>query len=587
MKKRDAGVKDVLAAYWHSMKPYKARVIFIFSLVIAAQAAGVALPIFYKYFIDALSAPGDVSQRFRSAFLILLGIVGVGVVSAVLQRIDGFLSAVLEPNIITGFYQSSFSQLLRQSYRFFTDNYSGSLIRKVWRFVGAFRGIYDNVKYTLFPNSIYLAGVLIIVFRKSLELGLVFLTWSVFVILFNYFFTKWKLRIDTERATADSEAGGYMSDVITNSLNVSLFTSRKMEEDGYGRLTRTWGALQTKSWKLMELNRGIQNIFDLTMEFAVMYFAIRLWAEGRLTIGDLVLLQAYLLNLFGMLHGISRILRSVFESVADAKEMVEILNTTPEVVDARGAKELRVRRGKIEFRGVTFDYANRRRVLDGFTFTVTPKQKVAFVGPSGAGKSTAVKLLLRFFDVAGGAIRIDGRDISQVTQDSLRRQIAFVPQEPVLFHRSLMENIRYGRPDATDEDVMDAAKKAHCHEFISELPDGYETKVGERGVKLSGGERQRVAIARAILKEAPILVLDEATSSLDSASEAYIQDALGELMKNKTVIVIAHRLSTIMKMDRIAVIENGTVVDSGSHRQLLKNVGVYSTLWNIQAGGFR
>ena len=225
-------------------------------------------------------------------------------------------------------------------------------------------------------------------------------------------------------------------------------------------------------------------------------------------------------------------------------------------------------------------------MLHDFTLTIEGGQKVALVGPSGAGKSTITKLLLRLFDVKGGSIEVDGQNITKVTQDSLREAISFVPQEPILFHRTLMENIRYGRLDATNEEVLEAAKKAHCHEFISSLPQGYETFVGERGVKLSGGERQRVAIARAILKNSPILVLDEATSSLDSESESLIQDALNVLMEGKTVIVIAHRLSTIMKMDRIIVLQNGAIVADGTHNELLADGGLYQKLWSIQAGGF-
>jgi len=276
----------------------------------------------------------------------------------------------------------------------------------------------------------------------------------------------------------------------------------------------------------------------------------------------------------------------VYESSADASEMIEMLNQTPEILDAKNAKPLAVTRGAISFKDVRFRYTGGKRILEAFSLAIKPREKIALVGPSGSGKSTVTKLLFRFFDIQQGVITIDAQNIAKVTQDSLRASIAFVPQEPILFHRTLMENIRYGRPSATDDEVFAAAKKAHCHEFIEAQPEGYATYVGERGIKLSGGERQRVAIARAILKDAPILVLDEATSSLDSESESLIQDALQQLMKNKTVIVIAHRLSTIMEMDRIIVMQHGKVVDEGTHEALQKRVGMYRTLWNIQAGGF-
>ncbi|HVU79954.1 MAG TPA: ATP-binding cassette domain-containing protein [Candidatus Paceibacterota bacterium] len=247
---------------------------------------------------------------------------------------------------------------------------------------------------------------------------------------------------------------------------------------------------------------------------------------------------------------------------------------------------LKTTNGAIEFKNIEFHFSKTASILKDFNLVISGREKVALVGPSGAGKSTITKLLLRLYDIKSGSIEIDGQNIADVTQDSLRDAIAFVPQEPILFHRTLMENIRYGRRGASDEAVIEAAKKAHCHEFISKLPQGYDTFVGERGIKLSGGERQRVAIARAILKDAPILVLDEATSSLDSESEALIQDALEVLMRGKTVIVIAHRLSTIMKMDRIVVLEGGKVVADGTHDELLAQKGLYHKLWSIQAGGF-
>jgi ABC-type multidrug transport system fused ATPase/permease subunit len=267
--------------------------------------------------------------------------------------------------------------------------------------------------------------------------------------------------------------------------------------------------------------------------------------------------------------------------------MIEIFDTPHGVKDTTDAKPLVVGKGSIALEHVSFGFSEERIILEDFSLTIAAGEKVALVGPSGAGKSTVTKLLLRMYDVTSGAVKVDDQDISKVTQKSLRSAISFVPQEPILFHRSLRDNIRYGRPDASDEEVIEAAKKAHCHEFIESLAEGYDTHVGERGVKLSGGERQRVAIARAILKNAPILILDEATSALDSESEALIQDALRVLMEGKTVIVIAHRLSTIMTMDRIIVIEGGKIAAEGTHDELVNHQGgLYQKLWSIQAGGF-
>jgi ATP-binding cassette subfamily B protein len=285
--------------------------------------------------------------------------------------------------------------------------------------------------------------------------------------------------------------------------------------------------------------------------------------------------------------GFGRVIRRFYESLSDASEMTEILKTPHEIKDVEGAKELIVKNGGIDFKNVDFGYGDSRRILSAFDLSIAPGEKVALIGPSGAGKTTVVKLLMRMHDVTGGKIEIDGRDISQVTQESLWKNISLVPQDPILFHRTLMNNIRYGCPEATDDEVIEASKAAHCHEFIEASPEKYGTFVGERGIKLSGGERQRVAIARAILRNAPILILDEATSSLDSGSESLIQDALDRLMKGKTVIVIAHRLSTVKKMDRIIAVSDGKIVEEGDHESLsAKDDGMYSRLWKLQAGGF-
>ncbi len=283
----------------------------------------------------------------------------------------------------------------------------------------------------------------------------------------------------------------------------------------------------------------------------------------------------------------NKIIRQIYQSLADSSEMVEILLTPYEIADAPHAKKLKVTTGQIEFKNVSFDFGKDNEVISDLNITIQPGEKVAIIGPSGAGKTTFVRLIMRLYNVTSGAIMIDGQDIAKVTQDSLRENVSFVPQDPILFHRTLMENIRYGRRDATDEEVKTAARLAHCDEFIENLPLKYETFVGERGIKLSGGERQRVAIARAILKRAPILIFDEATSSLDSYSESLIQDALETLMKDCTTIVIAHRLSTVRQMDRIISMQDGKIVEEGTHDELAnKDSGLYKKLWDLQVKGF-
>ncbi|MDP2598200.1 MAG: ATP-binding cassette domain-containing protein, partial [Candidatus Liptonbacteria bacterium] len=317
------------------------------------------------------------------------------------------------------------------------------------------------------------------------------------------------------------------------------------------------------------------------------YAAINYWQQSVVTLGTFVLIQLYIIGLGSRLWNFSQIIRDFYGSYADAVEMVEIMKLPHEIKDVLGAKVLKVSAGEVVFKDMSFSFNSTREVLKKINLSIRTGEKVALVGPSGAGKTTVVRLLMRFYDVTKGAIMVDGQNIREVTLKSLRDAISLVPQDPLLFHRTIMENIRYGKPSATDADVMRAATLAHCDEFIQDLPKKYETYVGERGIKLSGGERQRVAIARAILKNSPILVLDEATSSLDSHSESLIQDALDTLMEKKTVIVIAHRLSTIKKMDRILVMEDGAIIEEGTHRDLARlKRGLYAKLWKLQAGGF-
>ena len=422
---------------------------------------------------------------------------------------------------------------------------------------------------------------------RSPALAGILLGWTVLYLGINYVFTLYKLRFEEQRAAADTAVTARLADSITNNANIKLFTAHGHEQTEFGKLTERQRAITRFTWDLDGLMWALQSLLMLALEFSMFYIAVRWWRRGQLTIGDFVLIQTYLLQLLHRLWDFGRIIRDLYKGLANAQEMVEVLNMPHDVQNKPAATPLRVSRGALDFRQVRFDYSSTRQIIKGFDLSIAPGEKVGLVGPSGAGKTTLVALLFRFYDVTGGRILIDGQNIADVTQESLRSQISFVPQDPILFHRTLLENIRYGNRDATIEQVKAAASAAHCDEFISQLPAGYDTYVGERGVKLSGGERQRVAIARAILKNAPILVLDEATSSLDSHAEQLIQQALAKLMEDKTTIVIAHRLSTINKMNRIVVVRDGAIHEVGTHTELVKTSGgLYRQLWELQAGGF-
>ena len=550
----------------------------------------VIVPLFYKRFFDVLAsvpAGTPVPESVVAEVLTLLFvIIGIEVVSWALRRVNAFTNIYFESRVMADLVRTSFDYLLGHSYRFFTNNFSGSLVRKVNRLSQAFEHIVDQLQFNFIPLTVTVLGSIIVLFYRHAILGMILLIWLVIFLCFSFWVAYWKQKYEIKRAEKDSEATGVLADALTNAVTIKLFSGYEHEKSLYHSVTEELRALRVFTWSINEWFDTVQGVFMIAIEFALMYFAISLWQQGVLTIGDFALIQRYLMAIFMQLRGLSRTLRRIYEGLADAAEMVDILKTPHEIQDNRTAPSLVVKEGAIEFREVDFSFHKIRKALDLFNLTIRAGEKVALVGPSGAGKTTVTKLLLRFYDIDRGEILIDSQNIACVSQESLWNQIALVPQEPILFHRTLKENLQYGRHNATDKEIVEATRQANCHEFISELPEGYETYVGERGVKLSGGERQRVAIARAILKNAPILVLDEATSSLDSESEALIQGALKKLMQGRTTIVIAHRLSTILSMDRIVVIDEGRVVAEGTHAELLLQDGMYKKLWEIQAGGF-
>lgn len=575
--------KRTFRIFWDHAKKYKisGSITFIFS--IGAALSALVAPYYYSKLFDLIALGGTREAAVSLVVIIFI----VNILHNLNWRILLFATAYFEVHTARDIALSCFRYIHNHSFQFFQNNFVGSLVKKVNRFGSSFQGILDIIIFDFIQIIVTLIAIIVILGIKSPIMAVVITFWAILFTLINYFFSKYKLKYDVRRTREESEATGVLADTITNHTNVKLFVAQKREFKKYkevmDRLTKT----RKFTWDLGNWFEVVQAIITLSVEFIIFYVAIDLWKSGILSVGEFALIHIYILRIFYKLWFFGRIIRNLYERLADAEEMTEIFETPHEIVDHKHAKELAVNKGKIEFDTVNFAYHKTRKIMKNFSLTISPAERVALVGPSGAGKSTIVKLLLRQHDISRGQIRIDGQRIDRVTQESLWSAISLVPQDPILFHRTLMENIRYGKPNATDEEVIAAAKAAHCHEFISQFPEGYETYVGERGVKLSGGERQRVAIARAILRNAPILILDEATASLDSESEMFIQDALDTLMKNKTVIVVAHRLSTIMKSDRILVVDEGNIVEQGSHDQLLKKKdGQYKKLWQLQAGGF-
>ncbi len=578
---------DVIKHLWKATRPQKWAFNFTVFAFAISSVVSVLVPLIYKKFFDILSVGGDkdivAPQLVQMVLLVLI----MHAIVWVLFRSAMVTLNKVESRTMARIRQMSFDYTLKHSYSFFSNNFTGSLVQRVGRFSRSFERLYDMVVFNVIPLFIHVVGAIIVVYFQEPFIAYIILGWISIICVFNFFFQRWKLQFDLLATKADSATSAVLSDSISNQNTIMSFVGFEKESLNFKKVTLDQSDKQIHAWNLGVIKDAFQQGLMVLVEFVIFYYAIKYWQMNMLSIGTFVLIQIYILGLANRLWDFGRIIRNIYESFADSKEMVEILETPYEIKDVPNAKELEVREGKIEFQNVSFAFNETRSVIDNINITINGGEKVALIGPSGAGKSTIVRLILRMYDLASGAILIDGQNIKDVFQDSLRERISLVPQDPILFHRTLMENIRYGREEATDEEVIEASRLAHCDEFIDVLPDKYNTYVGERGIKLSGGERQRVAIARAILKNAPILVLDEATSSLDSHSESLIQDALDRLMHGKTVIVIAHRLSTIRKMDRVIAIDNGQVVEEGSHEELLaREHSLYKNLWNLQAGGF-
>lgn len=584
-KKRYTG--RTIKYFWHASKRHSISGILMMLSMLMASIIVVVIPLYYKNFINLLVSSPQTDQALKLLFFVVATIAGLKFSAFLLRRSNAFLLNYFESKVIAELSNYCFQQMHQRSFEFFNNNFVGSLTKKIKWFVSAFEAITDKLIWNIIPLVVSVVVVIAVIWRVSQVMAIGLLCWMLVFIGIQWVFNRFKMKYDLKRSELETKSTGILADTITNNSNVKLLNGLQAEYRSYSTVNEELRRVRRWSWDLGAIFDSMQGLMAWTLEIGIMVYAVYLWRKGQFTLGDFALIQAYLGTLIDRIWDFGNVIRSVYQNLADAEEMTEILETKPEIIDAPNAKKIKVDGGKIEFKAVKFNYQGSRSIFEKFNLVVPARQRLAIIGPSGSGKTTVIKLLFRQHDLSGGAILIDDQNISQVTQDSLWHSVSLVPQDPILFHRTLRENIKYGQPKATNEEVIKAAKAAHCHEFISKLSEGYDTYVGERGIKLSGGERQRVAIARAILKNSPILVLDEATSSLDSESEMLIQDALDKLMKNKTVIVIAHRLSTISKMDRIITIEDGGIIEDGTHSSLLKKKGgIYRKLWQLQAGGF-
>lgn len=553
--------------------------------VISVAVESYAAPFFLSQFIDQLQK-GTLSLSGSWSLIISYGII-LFLSTVVSWRITLWATWKLE--VLSGRDTASriIQKLTSHSLNFHANRFGGSLISQSTKLLGAQERFWDIIIWDtvpivtgivttvivmsfIFPPYAIFLSIVTVIFTASIYIG------SRFIVV--------RTKIENK---AYNKVTGYIADIVTNIMTVKAFGAEKYEVRSLGRRAQHWSEASLSTMRGVLGISGGWAVLMVLFNVGGLIFAVIASEQHILTAGTAYLLLTYTLNVSRQLWSINGVIRNYNKLIGDAHDMVEILNTPIDIED-RTQTRLVCDKGAIAFNDMTFahDGGEGARIFTNFSMNISAGQRVGIVGHSGSGKTTLTRLLLRFNDIDSGSITIDGTDISKCTQKSLRETISYVPQEPLLFHRSLKENISYGKLNATDAEIKQAAKLANADEFIANLHDGYDTLVGERGIKLSGGQRQRIAIARAMLKNAPILVLDEATSALDSESEKLIQDALSKLMSNRTSIVIAHRLSTIAKLDRIVVLENGSVIEDGTHAELLGKNGPYAKLWAHQSGGF-
>ncbi|MBG1266351.1 ABC transporter ATP-binding protein [Nostoc sp. WHI] len=556
-------------------------------LEVIHATCGIMLPYAIGEIIRSVTrSPGDSKQIFDTVSQPLMLFTALSLGEVVFGRSAGLLQTILHPIHRQHIVRSLYAYLQHHSHRYLSSSFAGSLAHRIGETSLGVTQTMQMLITEFMPVIIVYIVSTILLYRVYPPLAAFVGVWAVLFISISFWLAT-RCRIYSRKAAAArSETTGIIVDAVTNLSSSRLF-ARLGFERGYlnDQLRGELKKVRESNW-YSERIRWFQFISAAVLKIGTLYYSLSLWSQGLIATADFVVATSLSLLIISEARNLSRRLLEFFEHIGNITNGISTIIQPHEIIDRDNAIAHSITQGQIEFRQVNFSYSLGKKVFDNLSITIQPGQRVGLVGFSGSGKSSFVNLILRLFDPQSGQILIDGVDIQDMTQDALHSQISLIPQDPSLFHRTLIENIRYGRIDATDEEVVEAARQAYAHDFIAQIKEGYDSLVGERGVKLSGGQRQRIAIARVILKDAPILILDEATSSLDSITEKAIQDTLDSVMDGKTVIVVAHRLSTIAHLDRILVFDKGRIVEDGTHTKLLARRGAYYRLWKMQAGGF-
>jgi ATP-binding cassette subfamily B protein len=560
------------------------RVVLALVLLIAGKLVNITIPLIYKHAIDALSGPA--AAKAGAIAVPVAVILGYGAARVIAQGFNELRNAVFAKvgqRAVRQVALAAFRHIHALSLRFHLERRTGGLARAVERGTAGIEFLLSFMLFNVVPTVFEILVVCAILWRLySWSFALVTLATIVTYIGFTFAVTDWRIRFRREMNARNSEANTKAVDSLLNYETVKYFANERHEAERYDSALHAYERAAVNSETTLALLNVGQGAIIATGLIGVMILAAEGVAAGRMTVGDFVLVNTYLLQLYMPLNFLGMVYRNIKQSLTDLEQMMSLLEIAPEIEDRQAAPALAVRHGAVAFRHVDFGYDRRREILRDVDFTVPPGATLAIVGPSGAGKSTSARVLVRFYDVDHGGIAIDGQDIRDITQDSLRRSIGVVPQDTVLFNDTIFYNIAYGRPGAGRAEIEEAARLARIHDFVAALPDGYQTMVGERGLKLSGGEKQRVAIARVVLKAPRILIFDEATSALDTKTEREIQASLAEVATDRTTLVIAHRLSTVVDADQILVLDGGRIVERGDHRELLARGGVYAAMWARQ-----